>query len=72
MHEAAAAIHSNTAAEIVRFMQATMGYPTKATLKRAIMKGFLEGFTGLTLKWLKDYPPISEATIMGHLKQKPT
>jgi hypothetical protein len=62
MHEAAAAIHNNTVA--------TMGYPTIATLKRAIMKGFLEGFPGLTLKWLKDYPPISEATIMGHLKQK--
>jgi hypothetical protein len=70
MHEAAAAIHNNTAAEITRFMHATMGYPTIATLKRAIMKGFLEGFPGLTLKWLKDYPPISEATIMGHLKQK--
>jgi hypothetical protein len=69
MHDAAAAIHNSTAAEIVRFMHATMGYPTIATLKRAIMKGFLEGFPGLTLKWLRDYPPISEATIMGHLKQ---
>jgi hypothetical protein len=48
MHDAATAIHSNTAAEIIRFMHATMGYPTIATLKKAIMKGFLEGFPGLT------------------------
>lgn len=70
-HEAAAAMHSNnTAAEIVRFMHATMGYPTIATLKKAIMKGFVQGFPGLTLKLMSQYPPISEATIKGHLKQK--
>jgi hypothetical protein len=69
-HEAAAAVHSNKAAEIVRFMHATMGYPTIATLRKAIMRGFLQGFPGLTLQWLAKHPPISEATYMGHLKQK--
>jgi Reverse transcriptase (RNA-dependent DNA polymerase) len=68
-HEAAAAIHSNKAEEIVRFMHATMGYPTIATLRKAIMKGFVQGFPGLTLQLLARHPPISEATYMGHMKQ---
>jgi Reverse transcriptase (RNA-dependent DNA polymerase) len=69
-HRANAAIHENTAAGIVSFMHATMGYPVLATLRKAIIKGFLEGFPGLSLQSLKRYPPVHAATALGHMAQQ--
>jgi hypothetical protein len=38
----------NTTAEIVKFMHAALGYPTLATLDKALAMGLVKGFPGLT------------------------
>ncbi len=64
-----AAIHFNTAAEIVKFMHAAMGYPTLTTLDKALANGWVQGLPGLTQQTLRSYPPFSGATIKGHMTQ---
>jgi hypothetical protein len=64
-----AAIHFNTAAEIVKFMHAAMGYPTLTTLHKALANGWVQGLPGLTQQTLRNYPPFSGATIKGHMTQ---
>jgi Reverse transcriptase (RNA-dependent DNA polymerase) len=68
-YTANAAIHFNTAAEIVKFMHAAMGYPVLATLHKALTNGWTKGFPGLTPQTLQAHPPFSDATIKGHMAQ---
>jgi hypothetical protein len=64
-----AAIYFNTAAKIVKFMHAALGYPTLATLDKALAMGLVKGFPGLTQHTLRSHPPFSDATVKGHMAQ---
>ena len=55
--------------ELVAFAHAALFSPALTTLQKAIDLNFLHDFPGLTSKALKDHPPISAATIKGHLDQ---
>jgi hypothetical protein len=63
------AIFFNTAAEIVQFMHAALGYPALATLDKALAIVLIKGFPGLTQKTLRSHPPFSDATVKGHMAQ---
>jgi hypothetical protein len=68
-HYASAAIHFNTMAEIVRFTHAALGFPTLATLDKALANGWITGIPGLTQATLRKHPPFSDATVKGHMTQ---
>lgn len=55
--------------EIVRFLHAALGYPTKATLLTAAQKGNLVTFPGLTPNNINRHFPESEETQKGHMRQ---
>ena len=54
-------------ADLVTFAHAALWSPAVSTLAKALAKGFLPPFPGLTTKSLNKYPPNSEATVKGHL-----
>ena len=68
-NKAAPAITRNasTPADLVAFAHAALFSPAISTLKKALRKGFLPPFTGLTETTLHRYSPSLEATAMGHL-----
>jgi hypothetical protein len=68
-YAANAALYFNTAAEIVKFMHAALGYPVLATLDKALEMGLIKGFPGLSRQTLRSHPPYSDATIKGHMAQ---
>ena len=51
----------------MKFYHAALFSPSLSTLQHAIRIGFLSSFPGLHLQTLRRHPPISEATIKGHL-----
>jgi hypothetical protein len=55
--------------DVVAFHHAALFSPALTTLERALQKGFLPPFPGLTLQALCRDPPHSVATIKGHLDQ---
>jgi hypothetical protein len=61
---------SYTPADLVAFFHAALFSPISSTLLRAMKKGFLLPFAGLTESNLKRYPPPAEATAMGHMDSK--
>lgn len=63
------AIGSATPADLVAFAHASLFSPALPTLAKAIDKGFLTNFPGLTAKALRKYPPQSYAMVKGHLDQ---
>eukprot|EP00804_Cyclotella_cryptica_P011209 CCRYP_007737-RB/>CCRYP_007737-RB protein AED:0.21 eAED:0.17 QI:0/-1/0/1/-1/1/1/0/1078 len=56
--------------ELVAFLHASLGYPTKATLVEAARRGFLTSFPGLTVENLNKFFPESEETQKGHMRQQ--
>ena len=54
--------------EVVRFLHAALGYPTKATLLTAVQNGNV-AFPGLTLENIKRHFPESDETQKGHMRQ---
>jgi hypothetical protein len=66
---AAAAIGDPTSAELVAFAHATLFSPTLSTLDKALQKGYLTNFPGLTTKALRSHPPRSAPMVKGHLDQ---
>ena len=54
--------------EIVRFLHAAAGFPTKRTWLKAIRKGFYSSWPGLTAKTVEKYFPESEETQKGHMR----
>jgi hypothetical protein len=68
-HEAAAAIGSPTTADMVAFAHATLFSPALSTLEKALNKGYLTNFPGLTPTNLKRYPPQSLPMSKGHMDQ---
>ena len=55
--------------EVVRFLHAALGFPTKATLLTAARKGSLVTFPGLTPENISKHFPESDETTKGHMKR---
>jgi hypothetical protein len=55
--------------EVVRWMHAALGYPTKSTLLTAAKHGNLVTFPGMTPENISKHFPESEETQKGHMKQ---
>jgi hypothetical protein len=55
--------------EMVRFLHAALGYPTKATMLTAAKHGNLVTFPGLTPENISRHFPESNETQKGHMKQ---
>jgi hypothetical protein len=55
--------------EVVRFLHAALGLPTKATLLTAARNGNLVTFPGMTPKNISKHFPESDETLKGHMKQ---
>jgi len=66
---AMAAIGSATPAQLVAFAHAALFSPALSTLEKALKRGFLTNFPGLTSKLLRKHPPQSYAMAKGHLDQ---
>jgi hypothetical protein len=56
-------------AELVAFAHQCLGSPTIHAMDKAIKKGFLHNFPGLTLRRFRKYPPRTMATAKGHMDQ---
>ena len=56
--------------EVVRFLHAALGFPTKATLLTAARNGNLLTFSGLTSENISKHFPESDETQIGHMKQE--
>jgi hypothetical protein len=69
MHQANGAIGSDMPAELVTFAHATLFSPALSTLQKALDKGYISNFPGLTTSSLRKYPPRSIPMVKGHLKQ---
>jgi hypothetical protein len=63
------ALGDPTAADLVTFAHAALFSPVLSTLEKALERGYLTNFPGLTPKTLKKYPPRSIATSKGHQDQ---
>ena len=59
-----------TAVARLKFYHAALFSPSLSTLHQAIRSGFLSSFPGLSIRSLQLHPPISEATIKGHLNAR--
>ena len=59
-----------TQPEIVRFLHAAAGFPTKATWLNAIQKGYFASWPGLTAKAVEKHFPESEETQKGHMRKR--
>lgn len=57
---------ATTSADIVAFLHAALGSAAISTLHKALDKGYVHGFPGLTTRTLRNHPPFSVATIKGH------
>ena len=56
--------------QLVTYFHACCFSPVKSTFKKAITKGFLKTFPGLTPQLVDKYLPPSVATAKGHLNQE--
>lgn len=68
-HTAYTATLPTKAAEMVAFSHATLFSPTLETLQKALGRGYITGFPGLSTNTLTKYPPSSIAMHKGHLDQ---
>jgi hypothetical protein len=55
--------------EVVRFLHAALGFPTKATLLTAIRNGNLVTFPALNVSNVTKHFPESDKMHKGHMKQ---
>jgi hypothetical protein len=62
-------VHNQLNADLVYFASATFGNPTDSTFIHAVARGFLEPFWNnrLTARMVRQNPPHSLSTSMGHL-----
>ena len=70
LHQSFTAVQSATPPELVAFAHATLFSPALSALRKALDRGFLPNFPGITAATLKKYPPKSVAMIKGHLDQE--
>jgi hypothetical protein len=68
-HMAARALGTPATAEQVAYAHATLFSPALSTLEKALARGFLTNFPGLTLDHLRKHPPRSIAMHKGHMDQ---
>ncbi len=68
-HSSLSAVGAATPADLVAFGHAALFSPVLGTLATALGKGYLENFPGISSRSLRKYPPLSAATIKGHLDQ---
>jgi len=61
--------HTRKTAELVAFAHGTLFSPAIITLRQALWRNYIHNFPGLTEKSLRQHPPLSVATIKGHLDQ---
>ncbi len=54
---------------VIRYLHASLGFPTKSTLLNAIKHGNLTSFPGLTASTVTKYFPESDETQKGHTCQ---
>ncbi len=64
-----ATLGSATSTDLVAFAHVTLFSTPLSTLEKALWWGHVHEFAGLTLATLHKHPPISKATIKGHLDQ---
>ena len=70
VYEAALSVYDlPSTKEVVRFLHAALGFPTKATLLTAAQNGNLVTFPGLTPDNINKHFPESEETQKGHMRQ---
>ena len=55
---------------LIKYLHASCFSPVPSTFKKAIKKGFLQSWPGLTTKMVDKYLPPSEATAKGHIRQE--
>ena len=68
---ALAAIGAATPADLVTFAHASLGFPAISTLEKALQKGYINHFPGLTLETLRRHPPTHSIPMhKGHLDQQ--
>jgi hypothetical protein len=67
MYQANGAIGSATPAELATFAHAALFSPVLSTLHKALDKGYISNFPGLTAALLRKYPPRSIPMVKGHL-----
>ena len=69
--EAALSVYDLPSTEkIVRYLHAALGFPTKATMLKAIRNGWLVGWPGLTIESVNAFFPESNETQQGHMKSQ--
>ena len=68
-HMAARTLGTPATAEQVAFAHAALFSPALSTLEKALGRGFLTNFPGLTLAHLRQFPPQSMAMQKGHMDQ---
>ena len=59
-----------TTEKTVRYLHASLGFPTKATMLKAIRNKWLVGWPGLTIESVNTFFPESDETQKGHMKQQ--
>jgi hypothetical protein len=69
LHRSFAAIQSATTADLVAFAHAALFSPVLSTLKKALERGYVSHFMGLTAQSLNKHPPASVPMIKGHMDQ---
>jgi hypothetical protein len=60
---------NNTYHQLINFYHVTLIYPVVSTLVKAIDKGYLKGFSGLTLHLVQQHIKFKNETEKGHMDQ---
>ena len=70
-NEAASNVYDLPSTEkMVKYLHAALGFPTKATMMKAIRSGWLIGWPGLTIENVNAFFPESDETQKGHMKSQ--
>ena len=56
--------------KVITYLHAALGFPTKATMLKAIRKKWLVGWPGLTVESVNAHFPESDVTQKGHMRQQ--
>ncbi len=56
--------------QVVKYLHAALGFPTKSTMLNAVSKNWLVGWPGLTVESVNKSFPEFNATQKGHMKQQ--
>jgi hypothetical protein len=65
--EANSLYECNNTYQLINFYRATLNYPVVSTLVKAIDKGYLKGFFGLTLRRVRQHIKVNDESEKGHM-----